>query len=505
MRGCRETGVNTDDFDVVVIGGGGSGLSAAIAATEAGARTLLLEKNGHLGGTTRLSIGSISATRTQLQKKAGVEDDPQGHFEDIIKFAGPELAPRDNVDLRRVLVDNVTETVAWLARLGVSFFGPMPEPPHRKPRMHNVLPNSRSYIYYLTREAKRIGVTIATSARVEEIAMSGGHATGVRANIGGKPVTINARRGVIIASGDFTNGPELKKRFTPELVDVDAINPANTGDGQMMGERAGGEIINGDLMYGQLRFVAPPGTNLLLKLPPNRMLAIIMKFAIDHAPSWILRPFLLSFVTTFLAPELALFRQGAILVNRNGERFCDETDRPHLQVAKQPGKIAYMIFDEALASKLLEWPNYISTAPGVAYAYLPDYKRNRKDLYHEARGLDALAASIGVPAASLRKTVDDYNRGGARPAMGEGCFVALGPVRGWSVLGDGGLKVSTGHEVLRKDGAPIPGLYAAGSAGQGGLLLEGHGHHLGWAFTSGRRAGRNAALHARAEERLAAE
>jgi fumarate reductase flavoprotein subunit len=376
----------------------------------------------------------------------------------------------------------------------------MPEPPHRKPRMHNVLPNSRSYIYYLEREARRRGVTIETSTRADDIVMEGGAAAGVRATIGGTPVTFRARRGVILASGDFTNSRDLKERFVPDLADVDAINPASTGDGQLMGERAGGEIVNGDLMYGQLRFVAPPGTNLFLKLPPNRVLASIMKFAIDYAPSWILRPFLLSFVTTFLAPELALFKQGAILVNANGERFCDETDRPHLQVARQPGKIAYMLFDETLARKLSGWPHYISTAPGVAYAYLPDYRRNRTDLFHEGRDLAALARELGMPAGNLTATIDAYNRdGGAyprgeRPAMSAGNFVALGPVRGWSVLGDGGLNVNEQHEVLKKDGTPIPALYAAGSAGQGGLLLEGHGHHLGWAFTSGRRAGRNAAL-----------
>jgi fumarate reductase flavoprotein subunit len=58
----------------------------------------------------------------------------------------------------------------------------------------------------------------------------------------------------------------------------------------------------------------------------------------------------------------------------------------------------------------------------------------------------------------------------------------------------GGLAVNERHAVLDADDRPIPGLFAAGSNGQGGLLLKGHGHHLGWAFTSGRLAGRNAAL-----------
>ena len=73
-------------------------------------------------------------------------------------------------------------------------------------------------------------------------------------------------------------------------------------------------------------------------------------------------------------------------------------------------------------------------------------------------------------------------------------FVALGPVKSYIIFTDGGLAVNKKLQVLGSDNQPIPGLYAAGAAGQGGVLLKGHGHHLGWAFTSGRVAGRNAAL-----------
>ena len=73
-------------------------------------------------------------------------------------------------------------------------------------------------------------------------------------------------------------------------------------------------------------------------------------------------------------------------------------------------------------------------------------------------------------------------------------FHALGPAKAYVVFTNGGLRVNARTEVLRKDGSVIAGLFAAGSTGQGGMLLEGHGHHLGWAFVSGRIAGRNAAL-----------
>jgi predicted oxidoreductase len=154
------------------------------------------------------------------------------------------------------------------------------------------------------------------------------------------------------------------------------------------------------------------------------------------------------------------------------------------------------VFDHDVAQRFSAWPNYVSTAPGVAYAYLEDYRRNRKDIYHRAGTIEALARSMGVPGEALARTLSDYNSAvrGTRPAIVAPPFYALGPVRSYVVFTDGGLKVSERLEVLRADGSVIKGLYAAGATGQGGLLLEGHGHHLGWAFISGRIAGRNAAF-----------
>jgi len=116
-----------ESFDVVVIGGGGSGLAAAIEARDAGREVVLLEKNAKLGGSTAWSIGSITATRTPHQLRAGIEDRPQDHYEDMPLFAG-ELASRDNDELRRILCEEVPDAVRWLLGLGVRFFGPMPEP-----------------------------------------------------------------------------------------------------------------------------------------------------------------------------------------------------------------------------------------------------------------------------------------------------------------------------------------------------------------------------------------
>jgi fumarate reductase flavoprotein subunit len=218
--------------DVVVVGGGGTGLAAAIAARGQGRSVVLLEKNPKLGGSTAWSIGSITATGTLHQRRRGIEDSPDAHFADMALFA-PDLAARDNDPLRRILCEHVPETFAWLHSLGVRFYGPMPEPPHRVPRMHNVLPNSRSYIWHLERHARRIGVAIRCGSRARRLIQDGGRVIGVET--GGSPARVLARQGVVLAAGDFTSGVELKRRYISEqAAKVGGVNPAATGDGQSM-------------------------------------------------------------------------------------------------------------------------------------------------------------------------------------------------------------------------------------------------------------------------------
>jgi len=490
-------------YDVVVVGGGGSGLAAALSAATAGARTLLLEKNPAVGGSTGMSIGSITATGTRFQKAQGIVDTPDEHFADMSKFLG-EIDDRENKELRRILVDNVPETLEWLMSLGLCFFGPMPEPPHTKPRMHNVLPNSRAYPYVLSKACRKAGVTILTNARVKGLVKDGEKVVGVDALLDGKPARFVARGGVILTTGDFSASGEYKQRFLPHVTHINALNPSNTGDGQQMGEAVGGSVLNGDVLWGpSLRFAPGKADNLVRRLPAWPWLTKCMELALTKLPASLFRPFILSFMTSTLAPEPSLLRAGAILVSREGRRFADELARPELEIPKQSQKQAYIVFDDVLAEKFNAWPNFVSTAPGIAYAYVSDYQK-QKGLYATGKTVADLAAAIGVPAENLQATVDSYGNelkstsGDARAPISRGPFHAIGPVSSWVVLTEGGLAVTARHEVVDQSGKAIEGLYAAGSAGQGGLVLAGHGHHLGWAFTSGRRAGRFAAERAAA-------
>lgn len=493
-------------FDVVVVGGGGAGLFAACAAARLGRSVILLEKGERLGGTTALSVGTIAASATRLQASAGIQDGPDSHFEDMAKFAG-SLANRDNLELRRILVDNVPETIEILAELGVEFIGPLPEPPHSQPRLHAIIPHSRGYIRHLEKACRKLGVEIRLSSSVKELVVEDERVVGVElagAGNGTPNSCITARLGVILASGDFSSAPlEYKTRFmSGPLLEIGGINPNSTGDGQRVAEDVGGEVINGDLAWGpEIRFSAPPKPSAISRLPVSRWFARPLKFAMKLLPEKALRPFLLGFVTTFLAPSPKLFEKGAILINREGERFCDELDRPQDHVGRQPDQAAFILFDDQVAQSFTAWPNFISTAPGVGFAYLPDYVRSRPDIYTSAPTLGALAQKLRVPESALAATVSAHNASlegarsiSSRPAVTKGPFHALGPAKSWIVFNDGGLRIDCDFRVCDSAKRPLAGLFAAGSAGQGGLLLEGHGHHLAWAFTSGRLAGRNAAL-----------
>lgn len=484
--------------DVLVIGAGGAGLAAAYEAAKIGRKVVILEKNPQPGGSTSWSVGSVTATNTPHQRSVGIQDSADAHFEDLALHAGA-LAPRDNLKLRRILVDHSSDMLQWLINLGVVFVGPQEEPPHRVARMHNVVPNSTSFAYHLTRHCKAMGVDILVNTRTSGFIVEDGRVLGVNAEgPDGRKRRIVARHGVVLASGDYSGAEDLKGSLASEaVVPVEPVNPTATGDGHRMALAIGARIINGDIVRGPImRFIPPTRRNLVQRLPPASAIARPIAWAMKHLPQKVLRPFLMSFLTTALGPSPDLLRQGGILINQQGRRFTDELGAPAADVARQPNKIAWIVMDEAMASKFKQWPFFVSTAPGVAYAYLKDYERNRPDIFHRATTLEGLADSMGVPATALRDAVKTYNalpeRGG-RPALNTGPYYALGPVKSYVVFTDGGLLVSERLEVLDGNDAPIPGLYAAGSAGQGGLLLEGHGHHLGWAFVSGRIAGRNAA------------
>lgn len=495
--------VETIQTDVIVVGGGGSGLAAAIEARSIGREVVLLEKNPKLGGSTARSVGSVTATNTPHQLRKGILDCTDDHFHDMGLFCERKKLP-DNLEMRRILIENVPETFRWLLSFGVVFYGPMPEPPHRKPRMHNVLPNSRAYIYHLERRARKLRTRIITSARMGDLIVENGRVVGVEAEVEveARRLVVRARGGVVLTTGDFGGNQEMRSRYiSNSIAAARPINPTNTGDGHRKVLELGGRIINGTVHIAGIRFDPPPN-KWIFSIPPIRPLTLFMARALDHMPPAILRPFVMSFLTTVLQSQPGLMHRGGLLINRDGERFTNELGSPADDIPNQPDQFAYILLDGDLVRDFSGPPHHISTAPGIAYAYIDDYRRNRKDVFHQAETLAGLGQKVGMRAGVLERTVADYNAGlapagasprGDRKLIGSGPYVALGPVRYYITFSDSGVAVDLRYRVLGHNDAVIPSLYAAGFIGMGGMLLEGLGHHLGWGFTSGRRAGRHAA------------
>lgn len=497
-------------YDVIVVGGGGSGLAAAASAAEHGARVLLLEKNPDLGGTTGLSVGSFTAAGTSLQRAAGIADDPAEHDEDIGKFR-PDLEARNDPDRRRFLTENAAATFEWLRGMGLAFQGPASEPPNRRPRMHNVIPNSKAYIAALHRRCLHLGVELRTGAPVAALMRHArGRIAGVRFTWRREERMAEAAGGVVLAGGDYSNSYELKRRYlAEEVARIEGVNPAATGEGHRLGMDVGGAVRNMDVIYGpEIRFVAPPGKPFAQLLPPDPRLARAISRLLPLVPRRLLAAHLKRLLITWTHPEDKLFAAGAILVNKQGRRFCNELDRPFLRFFDQPDRVAYLLLDAKVAAEFSGWPNYVSTAPDIAYAYLEDYKRQRPDIYHAGGRVEDLARAAGMPGDALAATVEvarraHENASGASDPFGrrdwaapfaQGPYIALGPAKAYIVITEGGLLVDDHLRVLAAGTRqPIPGLYAAGCNGIGGLILYGHGLHLAWAFTSGRLAGRHAA------------
>ena len=501
----RHANVN-DEYDVIVVGGGGAGLASGVSACEQGLRVLLLEKLPKLGGSTGRAIGSFTSSGTRAQRRARISDNPDDHQADAGLFGPRAYEARNNEPLRRFYFGESAATLDWLEAMGLVFHGPSPEPPNRVARMHNVVPNAKAYVAALQLRLLRLGGTIVCDAPVQELVCDGGRVVGVAARVDGARREIRATRGVVLAAGDYTSSRTLIGRYRGErFTEVEGINPDALGDGHLLAEAVGAALVNMDITLGpELRIIPPRGATLEQLLPSRGPLLRLMGLLMPLVPGALIRWMIKRMLVTWQHPDDALLDDGAVLVNAEGLRFCDESQSPdrEIAVAAQEGKIAYLLLDEALAERYSSWPHYVSTAPEIAYAYVQDYLRLRPDAAVEGPNLEVVANVRGIPSEALAATVARYNAGleegtadahprsqGGRPLAGSR-WILLGPMKAYFTNTEGGAAIDTSLRVLDAGGQAIPGLYAVGQTGLGGMVLWGHGLHIGWALTSGRLVGR---------------
>ncbi|MFW7950937.1 flavocytochrome c [Vagococcus fluvialis] len=422
--------VSKTDYDVVVIGGGGAGLTAAITAAEKGADVVLLEKLPVLGGNTMISGGEMAAPGNWLQEKEGIKDSKDQFYEDIIKGGDAENDPA----LVRVLADNALSGAEWL-RDDVKvefedyllFFGG-----HSVKR--SLVPKDASgaeLIKKLEKKAKDSKVTILTEADAKKISASNGKEFDqVEAKVDDKDVTFTAKDGIVIASGGFGSNLEMRKKYNKDMDEkiLATTSAGSMGDGILIGEAIGAGTT--DMEYIQTYPTCDPETGRLLYVGDVRM------------------------------------EGRSILVNKEGKRFVEELERRDViskAVTKQSDGFSYMFWDQSAmdASK-------VDKTHKKEYDSLVD-----RGLLVQADTVEEAAKHFEIDAKELQTTIDNYNKyakdgkdlefnkRGELVAFGEGPYYIMKSIPAVHHT-MGGLTINTKAQLLDGDKNPIPNVYAAG-------------------------------------------
>ena len=468
------------DADVAVIGAGGAGLVAAVAAAQTGAKVVVLEKIDINGGSTNVSEGALNAVDPERQEKQGIEDSVATHYaatwEGGHKTGTPELIG--------YLVHNALDSVHWLEKLGVRFkdtigsaTGSLGQRSH-----YPYTPSGNTYIRTLVEQCGKLGVTILHSCDATELLTADGAVTGVKAvRPDGQEVSVSAKS-VVIATGGFGANVEYRQEVNTGVwsdVVLDStigctnINPCAQGEGLKLAESAGAELVG--LADIQLHPCGTPGTGLM--------------------------------------EDIRTSGRNRIFVNEAGERFVNEgaaRDTLCKAIFAQTNSTYWVVVNK------LRYPD--TTTPDANGATI----ENMVATGHvtAADTVEELAAATGMDAAKLQASIDAYNAVVAGEAEDELGFVANNTADAQMTEGPwyacrkvptvhhtmGGIRVNLSSQAVDADGNPVAGLYAAGEV-TGGTHGENRlgGNAIADCVTFGRNAGVQAAINAGYAEPAPAE
>ncbi len=448
--------------DVVVIGAGGAGLAAAVAANQAGATVIVLEKMPQVGGNTIISGSAFNAADPSRQISQGIEDSVDKHYQQTFEGGDKKGDPK----LVRTLVENAYPTLQWLESMGMEFkkevftvLGGL------WPRAHKpIKPLGTGYIEtYMNYIKSHEGITILTDTKATDIYLEEGRATVVKATGRDGIVVAQGHKAVIVATGGFGASVEMREKYNsqwPSLKNVGTTNhPGATGDGLALAEKVGAAMVG--LEYIQLLPMGDP-------------------------------------VTGSLSGNIEQAVENRIFVNKEGNRFVDEGQRRDVMtnaLFKQTDQFMWIVLDSH---------NYPTMATKN------NFNETIQELVDQGRAvmadtLDELAVKMNVPADNLKAAVADFNKavekGGPdkfgrtlfQYKMDQGPYFAGGrkPTVHHTM---GGIKINEKAQVIDTKGNVIPGLYAAGetTGGVHGTNRLG-GNALADINVFGRIAGTNAA------------
>ena len=447
-----KTDQKVDSTDIVIVGAGAAGFTAAITAHDAGAKVILLEKQPVTGGNSMLSAGGMNAAATQMQAKKNIKDSADLMFKDTMTGGKNVNRPA----LVKILAEKSAESVDWLTSIGadVSDVGRLAGASvNRAHRPTGGAAIGAHLVDVLRKNAADRKIDVRVNSTVLQIIRdSAGRATGVQVEGKHRGLYIIQAKAVIVASGGFSANAAMVESYRPQYKGMTTSNqPGATGDGMRFGEAAGGKLI--DMKEIQIHPTVAFGSRILI--------------------------------------TEAVRGNGAILINKEGKRFINELttrDAASAAILQQQGKMAYLIIDEDIRKSLRQIEGYFHL-----------------ELVKQGPTLKELATIIGVPADALEATVSKYNvavetkndaefkRSDMPRAIKNPKFYAIGVQPGIHYT-MGGLEIDEQTRVIDKDGKPIPGLYAAGevTGGVHGANRLG-GNSISETITFGRIAGTSTA------------
>ena len=502
----KVAGITKGSADLIIVGAGGAGLSAAVTAKDLGVKNVLvLEKMPVIGGNTLRCASAFNAADPDRQKALPMTEtlkeavvkainekpvseehaklmaDVKAKYEAYLKsgsktlFDCPEWHALQTynggdkvgqIPLIRQYSNNVLDTLHWMQSKGSPVMDRVSQGAGALwQRTHQLdAPAGLGLIDPLYQAAVKQGVNFKLGMRVQDLILNDkGRVIGVTATdkVGNK-YEFTSKDGVILATGGYSQNKEMRQKSAPHLTSemVSTNQPGATGDGIIIATRHGADTTG--MNYVQVYPLATPGTG-ALQGRARKMSGL----------------------------------DDVIDVNKNGERFVKEDARRDEFVAaikKQPGGVVYDINDSSIVKPLNSFNEDVETLVSIGRIYKAD-------------SLADLAKQLGMPADKLEATVAEFNKmveAKEDPKFGRKLFdrpIVKPPFyatpRAPSIHHTmGGLQISTNAQVLDKNGKPIPGLYAAGEV-TGGIHGSNRlgGNATADVLTFGRIAAKSAVAH----------